>query len=478
MRKRPSGRPVQSRRMPDEAFDVAVIGGGSAGYVGAIRGAQLGLKVAVIEKEKVGGTCLHRGCIPTKSFLHSSELAHQIHTAGVLGLKTDGLQVDWPAVIKRKEAVVNQLWKGTEFLLKKNKVTMFQGEGVIESEHKVTIKDSGQAINAKNLVVATGSRPKSLPGLEMDGNRVINSDHAVKLDQMPKSIVIVGAGAVGTEFACVFNGYGADVTLIEFLPTLLPQEDAEVGQQLAKILSKRGIKVLTGTQVQPETMKRADGQVQLSAKSKDGSQSVQGERVLVAVGREGITKGFGLEKLDIQIEKGFIKTDEHYRTGHPNVYAAGDVIGNFLLAHVAYYECEHVMEHIAGKDPKPLDYNRVPRATYSYPEVASLGLSEKQAKEQGLKVKVGKFPLVGNAKAVILGETEGFVKIIADEETGDLLGVFILGPDATDLISETALAKLLESTPWEIGASIHPHPTVSESVKEAALAVDGVAIHV
>jgi dihydrolipoamide dehydrogenase len=464
--------------MPDDTFDVAVIGGGSAGYVGAIRGAQLGLKVAVIEKDKVGGTCLHRGCIPTKSFLHSSELVHQVHNAEALGLKGGQLQVDWPGVIKRKDQVVSQLHRGVEFLLKKNKVAVFKGEGVIESENKVTVKDSGEQVNARHLVVATGSQPKTLPGLEMDGDRVINSDHAVTLDKMPRSIVIIGAGAVGTEFACVYNGYGAEVTLVEFLPTLLPQEDAEVGQQLARILSKRGIKVLTGTQVQPETLKRADGQVQLSAKSKDGSQSVQGERVLVAVGREGITKGFGLEKLDIQIEKGFVKTDEHYRTGHPNVYAAGDVIGNFLLAHVAYYECEHVMEHIAGKDPKPLDYNRVPRATYSYPQVASLGLSEQQAKEQGLKVKVGKFPLVGNAKAVILGETEGFVKIIADEDTGDLLGVFILGPDATDLISETALAKLLESTPWEIGASIHPHPTVSESVKEAALAVDGLAIHV
>ena len=409
--------------MPDEAFDVAVIGGGSAGYVGAIRGAQLGLKVAVIEKEKVGGTCLHRGCIPTKSFLHSSELAHQIRTAGVLGLKADGVQVDWPAVLKRKEAVVNQLWRGTEFLLKKNKVTVFKGEAMIESEHSVTVKDSGQAINAKNLVVATGSRPKSLPGLKMDGDRVINSDHAVNLDQMPTSIVIVGAGAVGTEFACVYNGYGAEVTLIEFLPTLLPAEDADVGQQLAKILGKRGIKVMTGAQVQPDSLKSLNGKMTVAVK-------------------------------------------------------AGDVIGNFLLAHVAYYEGEHIMEVIAGKNPKPLDYNRVPRATYSYPQVASLGLSEKQARDQGIKVKVGKFPLVGNAKSVILGETEGFVKIISDEESGDLLGVFILGPNATELISETALAKLLESTPWEIGASIHPHPTVSESVKEAALAVDGLAIHI
>src|SRR6202023_1187855 len=396
--------------MPDEAFDVAVIGGGSAGYVGAIRGAKLGLKVAVIEKEKVGGTCLHRGCIPTKSFLHSSELAHQIRGAGALGLKTEGLEVDWPAVLKRKEAVVNQLWRGTEFLLKKNKVTVFKGEGVIESEHKVVVNGSGESINAKNLVVATGSRPKSLPGLTMDGDRVISSDHAVNLEQMPKSIVIVGAGAVGTEFACVYNGYGADVTLVEFLPTLLPLEDVEVGQQLAKVLSKRGIKVLTGAQVQPDTLKQSNGKITVAVKAGDQTQTIEGERMLVAVGREGITDGFGLEKLDIQLEKGYIKTDEHYRTGHPNVYAAGDVIGNFLLAHVAYYEGEHIMEHIAGKTPKPLDYSRVPRATYTYPQVASLGLSEKQARDQGLKVKGGKFPLVGNAKSVILGETHGIVK--------------------------------------------------------------------
>ena len=464
--------------MPDEAFDVAVIGGGSAGYVGAIRGAQLGLKVAVIEKEKLGGTCLHRGCIPTKSFLHSSELAHQIHSAEVLGLKSSGLEIDWPAVLKRKDAVVNQLWRGVEFLMKKNKITVFKGQAMIESEQRVTVQESGDVVNAKNLVVATGSRPKSLPGLDFDGKRVINSDHAVTLDQRPASIVIVGAGAVGTEFACVYNGYGADVTLVEFLPTLLPQEDPEVGQQLAKVLGKRGIKVMTGAQLQPDTINGSDGKFTVSVKAGDQVQTVEGERLLVAVGREGITDGFGLEKLDIQIEKGYVKTDEHYRTGHPNVYAAGDVIGNFLLAHVAYYEGEHIMEFIAGKNPKPLDYNRVPRATYSYPQVASLGLSEKQARDQGIKVKVGKFPLAGNAKSVILGETEGFVKIISDEDSGDLLGVFIIGPNATELISETALAKLLESTPWEIGASIHPHPTVSESVKEAALAVDGAAIHI
>src|ERR1700693_4883617 len=266
--------------MPDEAFDVAVIGGGSAVYVGAIRGAQLGLKVAVIEREKVGGTCLHRGCIPTKSFLHSSELAHQIQSAGALGLKTDGLQIDWPAVLKRKETVVNQLWRGTEFLLKKNKVTVFKGEGVIESEHKVVVNGSGETINAKNLVVATGSRRKSLPGLPMDGDRVISSDHAVDLEQMPKSIVIVGAGAVGTEFACVYNGYGAEVTLVEFQPTLLPLEDVDVGQQLAKVLGKRGIKVLTGAQVQPDTLKRSNGKITVAVKAGEQTPTIEGERLL------------------------------------------------------------------------------------------------------------------------------------------------------------------------------------------------------
>src|SRR5438128_6908342 len=330
--------------MPDEAFDVAVIGGGSAGYVGAIRGAQLGLRVAVIEKEKVGGTCLHRGCIPTKSFLHSSELAYDIRQAASLGLKTGAVEIDWPQVLKRKNAVVNQLHRGVEGLLKKNKVTVIKGEGVIEAEARVLVKDTGQTVSARHLVIASGSQPKSLPGLTMDGEGVINSDHAVKLERMPKSIVIVGAGAVGTEFACVYNGYGANVTLVEFLPTLLPLEDTDVGQQLAKVLSKRGITVLTGAQLQPDTLKQANGKMTVAVKTGEQSQTIDGERLLVAVGREGITDGFGLEKLDIQVEKGYIKTDEHYRTGHPNVFAAGDVIGNFLLGAVAYYEGDHLTE--------------------------------------------------------------------------------------------------------------------------------------
>jgi dihydrolipoamide dehydrogenase len=271
--------------MPD-TFDVAVIGGGSAGYVGAIRGAQLGLKVAVIEKEKLGGTCLHRGCIPTKSFLHSSELAHQFREAAGLGLKTDGLQIDWPAVLKRKEAVVTKLWQGVEFLMKKNKITVFKGQGIIEAKDRVVVKETGETVTAKNLVVATGSEPKSLPGLVMDGDSVINSDHAVNLQQMPKSLVIVGAGAVGTEFACVYNGYGGEVTLVEFLPTLLPLEDQEVGQMLARILTKRGIKVLTNknvTKVNRTNNDSKSGQFEIWL---DDDSKVTADKFLVATGRQ------------------------------------------------------------------------------------------------------------------------------------------------------------------------------------------------
>jgi len=278
---------------------------------------------------------------------------------GPLGLKVDGLQVDWPAVLKRKDTVVNQLWRGVEFLMKKNKIAVFKGQGSIESGNTVVVNGTGEKITAKQLLVATGSRPKSLPDLEIDGDRVINSDHAVSLEQMPRSIVIVGAGAVGTEFACVYNGYGAEVTLIEFQPTVLPLEDQEVGQQLAKVLAKRGIKVMTGAQVQPQTLKRSNGKMSVSVKSGDQTQVVEGERLLVAVGREGLTEGFGLEKLDLKIENGYIKTDEHYRTGHPNVYAAGDVIGNYLLAHVAYYEGEHVMEQARADGYRAIQFNAV-----------------------------------------------------------------------------------------------------------------------
>jgi dihydrolipoamide dehydrogenase len=433
--------------------------------------------VAVIEREKMGGTCLHRGCIPTKAFLHSAELLHQIRHGANMGVMADNPRPDWTQVLKRKGEVVGQLHKGVEFLMKKNKITVFQGAGRLRSATEIEVGD--RLIRSKDLIIATGSRPRSLKGLIIDGKKVISSDHAVDLPEIPKSVVIIGAGAVGVEFACVYNGLGAEVTLVEYLPTLLPLEDQDVGVELAKILTRRGIKLFTGAEVQGDQVKPAGGVVKVPIKLKDGkTETLQGERVLVAVGREGIVDDWGIEKLDIEPQRGVIPVEGPQRTAQAHVYAVGDVAGGYQLAHKAMHEGVIAAEAIAGKDPKTLDPQRVPRATYSFPQVASMGLSEREAKDQGIAVKIGKFPMRGNSKSVILGETEGFVKMIASAQSGDILGVFILGPNATELIAEPALAKLLESTPWEIGLSVHPHPTVSESVGEAALAVDGAALHI
>ncbi len=464
--------------MEDQPFDICFLGGGSGGYVGAIRAAQLGLRTAVIEREKLGGTCLHRGCIPTKSFLHSAELMHVLRRGSDFGIVSDQARPDWRQILKYKGQVVSQLHRGVEFLMKKNNVAVFQGAGRLRSATEIEAGD--RVVRTRNLVIATGSRPRSLKGLSIDGKRIISSDHAVELEALPRSIVIVGAGAVGVEFACVYNGLGCDVTLVEYLPTLLPLEDQDCGLELAKILSKRGVKVITGVEVQGDQVAAGDRAVRVPIKRSDGKgETLQGERVLVAVGREGIVDGWGIEKLDLEPTKqGAIPIEGPQRTQQGNVYAIGDVAGGFQLAHKAMHEGMIAAEDVAGKDPKPLDPMRVPRATYSFPQVASLGLSEREAKEQGMAVKVGKFPLRGNAKAVILGELEGFVKIVTDAESGDVLGVFAVGPNATELIAEPALAKVLESTAWEIGLAIHPHPTVSESMGEAALAVDGAALHI
>jgi len=463
--------------MEDHQFDVCFLGGGSGGYVGAIRAAQLGLRAAVVEREKLGGTCLHRGCIPTKAFLHSAELLHAFRRAADFGVVSDNPRPDYAQILKRKAQVVNQLHRGVEALMKKNKITVFLGAGRLRSATEVEVGD--RVVRTRDLVIATGSRPRSLKGLTIDGDRIMSSDHAVELAELPRSIIIVGAGAVGVEFACVYNGLGCAVSLVEYLPRLLPLEDEDVGAELEKILTRRGIKVLTGVQVQGEQVVARDGGVQVPVARKDGqTETLQGDRVLVAVGREGIVDDWGIEKLDIEPKQGAIPVEGPQRTSQPHVYAIGDVAGGFQLAHKAYHEGTTAAEAIAGRDPKPLDPLRIPRATYSFPQVASLGLSEREAREQGIKVKVGKFPLRGNAKSVILGETEGFAKIIASAETGDVMGVFLLGPHATEQIAEPALARLLESTPWEIGLTVHPHPTVSESVGEAALAVDGVALHI
>lgn len=467
--------------MAETSFDVIILGGGTGGYVAAIRAAQLGLKTALVDAGKVGGTCLHRGCIPTKALLHTAELLHTFQHREEFGLTADNVGLDYAKAMAKKDKVVTQLWKGVEFLLKKNKVTVVAGWGrMIDAGHVEVTSDKGTTtLAARDVVLATGSAPRELPGLPFDGKQILSSDHVLENTEIPKSIVILGGGAIGVEFASMYNDFGSDVTLIEMLPHILPQDDEEVAGELAKMLTRRGIKVMAGTKFDLASVTKSAQGVQATAVGPDGKAiTVSGDVLLVAVGRKAITEDIGLENIGVKVERGFIVVDDHYRTNVPHVYAIGDVIGGYLLAHVASHEGMIAVETIAGKNPELLDAARVPRVTYSRPEVASVGLTAKEAQERGYEVKVGTFPFKANGKSLILGEAEGIVKLVADKKTDALLGAHIVGPHASDYINEMALAKFLEATAWEIAESVHAHPTVSEVLHEAALAVDGHAIHI
>lgn len=468
--------------MAETSFDVIILGGGTGGYVAAIRAAQLGLKTALVDSGRVGGTCLHRGCIPTKALLHTAELLHTFEHRSEFGLKAEKVGLDYPKAMDKKNKVVTQLWKGVEFLLKKNKVALIAGWGrLVDATHIEVTSEKGEktTLTAKDIVVASGSVPRELPDLPFDGKQILSSDHILEKTEVPKSIVILGGGAIGVEFASMYNDFGSDVTLIEMLPHILPQDDEEVAQELTKMLTKRGIKVMAGTKFDLKSVKKSAKGVTAKVTGADGKEdSVSGEVLLVAVGRKAITEDIGLEKVGVKVDRGFITVDDHYRTNVPHVYAIGDVIGGYLLAHVASHEGMIAVETIAGANPELLDAARVPRVTYSRPEVASVGLTAKEAEEKGYSVKVGTFPFRANGKALILGEAEGIVKLVADKKTDALLGAHIVGPHASDYINEMALAKFLEATAWEVAESVHAHPTVSEVLHEAALAVDGHAIHI
>jgi dihydrolipoamide dehydrogenase len=467
---------------PGERFDLAVVGGGTGGYVAAIRAAQLGLKVALIERDKLGGTCLHRGCIPTKALLESAEVLNLVSRAQEYGILAEKPRFDYTRILRRKDSIVSRLHSGIEYLMKKNQITVIKGQGRLLSPTTVAVTPSeggeGQEVIAQDLILATGSKPKDIPGLEIDGDHIITSDHLLGLTQVPGSLIIVGAGAVGAEFASLFNSLGSEVALVEMLPTIVPLEDREIGEELARQFARRGIKVLTGARVLPDTLRLSPGGVEIEVEKEGQRQTLRGERLLLAVGREGCVEGLGLEGLQVQVERGYVKVNENMATGEPHLYAIGDLIGGLLLAHVAMAEGIVAVESIAGQEVIPLDYNRVPRCTYCQPQIASLGLSEEAASAQGYKVKVGRFPFRANGRALIRGEADGFAKVVTDAESGEVLGVHILGPQATELIAEPALAKLMESTAWEIGASIHAHPTLAEVIGEASLAVDGRAIHI
>ncbi|TMD72668.1 MAG: dihydrolipoyl dehydrogenase [Chloroflexi bacterium] len=457
--------------MPELDFDVVILGGGMGGYPAAIRASQLGLKVALVESDKLGGTCLHIGCIPTKALLESSELYHRVATRGSeFGLKAEVVGYDYPRIAERRDAVVNQLYKGVQYLMKKNKIEVGEGKGRLRDRN--TIEVGAKQVKGKNLIVATGSVVKTLPGLELDGQFVISSDHAVLSKSAPESICIIGAGAVGVEFATFYNQLGVKVTLLEALDRLIPLEDEDVSKELLTAFKKAGIDCRLGVKV--SGAKKARGGVSVDTDQGE----VWANQLLVAVGRAAVSKELGLEQAGVQLHpNGFIKVDEWMRTSVDSIHAIGDVVGGYLLAHAASHEGIVAAEDIAGQRLAPMEQTLITRCTYSHPQVASVGLTEKQAKESGHEVKVGKFPFSAIGRAQIHGETAGFVKIVADAKSGQLLGTHIVGADATELIAEPALTQLFQGDAWELGRNIHPHPTLSEAVMEAAMAVDGHAIH-
>jgi dihydrolipoamide dehydrogenase len=464
-----------------EQYDLVILGGGPGGYPAAIRASQLGLKVAVVEKYKVGGSCLHWGCIPTKAILESAEIYHLAGQGQEFGVKTGDVSLDYSLVAKRRDQVVNQHHKGTEWLLKKNGVTTVIGEGRLTSPTTLSVTKSNGGgtteLQAKDVIIATGSVPKSLPGVEIDGERIINSDHAVSLSELPKSMIIIGAGAIGVEFASAWKDMGVDVTVVEALPRLVPLEDREISEELAKQFNRKKIRAMADAKVQLDSIKVSKGGVELEVEKDGARQKLSAERLLIATGRAGVTEGIGLEGLNVKVERGFIQVDELMRTGEPHLYAIGDVVGGLMLAHKASHEGFVAVEAIAGMNPRPLDPDRVPRATFCRPQIASLGMSEDEAREKGHKVKVGRFPLSANSMATILGERVGLAKIVADGETMEILGVHLIGPRVTELIFGGALAKLLESTPEELAMNVYPHPTLSEILGEAAHNVEGQPIN-
>ncbi len=464
-------------------FDVLYLGAGPGGYVSAIRAAQLGLTVGVVEKDKPGGVCVNIGCIPTKALLHSAEVANLLRHAKDLGVTTGEVATDYGVAMKRSRRIAEQNSKGVEFLFKKHKIELVRGTGTLLPGKKIAVKTpEGGAVEltaTKAVVIGTGSRPKDLPqiGLTIDRQTMISSDEALFLEAAPKSLAIVGAGAVGCEFADVFNAFGSQVTLLEVLPRVLPVEDAEMSDVVAKAFKKRGIAVFAGAQIQK--VEKGTGGVAITFAAGGKAQTVTVEKVLIATGRAPNTEKIGLEAAGVKLtDRGFIKVDATLQTTAPGIYAIGDVAGPPLLAHKGSREGMVAAEAIAGRTPHPIDYTGVPGATYCHPEVASIGLTEERCKEQGLEYVVGRFPFSANGRARTAGETDGLVKIIRGRKYGEILGAHVAGPHATELIHELAVARANEYTVEEIELAIHAHPTLSEAVAEAALDAMGRVIHI
>ncbi len=468
-------------------YDLVVLGGGTGGYVAAVRASQLGLKTAIVESGKLGGTCLHKGCIPSKALLRSAEVFEQTKKADTFGVETEQPTLNFFKVQERKQSIIDTLHTGVQGLMKKGKIDVYEGFGRIlgpsifsPSAGTISVEmnngDENQMLIPKNVLIATGSSPRTLPGLEVDEDYVMTSDEALSMKELPESIVIVGGGVIGIEWASMLTDFGVEVTVLEYTDRILPTEDKDISKEMTRLMKKKGVKIVTGAKVLGETLKKETG-VEVQAEHKGETKTYSADRMLVSVGRSPNVNNIGLENTDIVVENGAIQTNKYYQTKESHIYAIGDVIGGMQLAHVASHEGITAVEHMADQDPMPMNMEQVPSCIYSNPEAASVGLTEDQAKEQGYNVKVGKFPFKAVGKALVYGNSDGFVKIVADEETDDLLGVHMIGPHVTDMISEAGLAKVLDATPWEVAHSIHPHPTLSEVMGEAALAVDGKQIH-
>lgn len=464
--------------MEDKNYDIAILGGGPGGYVAAIRAAQLGFKVAVIEKNKLGGVCLNWGCIPTKALLKNAEIYNHIKHSEEFGINLDNIKFDFKKIIKRSRDVALRNSKGVEYLFKKNKINHISGFGKIISNGKIEVSKEGkitEIVTAKHIIIATGARPRTIPGINIDGKKIITSTEAMLLTEPPKSMLIIGAGAIGVEFAYFYNTFGTKVTLIEMMPSILPIEDKEITKLLESIFKKSGIEILTNSKVEKASV---GDKVRISLSSDGKQNEVEGDLALMAIGVQGNVENIGLDEIGIRYEKSFIKVDDYYRTNIQGIYAIGDVIGPPLLAHVASAEGITCVEAIAGKNPPVVDYDNVPGCTYCQPQVASIGLTEEEANKRGFKLKIGRFPFTASGKARAIGETDGLVKLIFDEKYGELLGAHILGSDATEMIAELGVARTLGTTAQEIMKTIHAHPTLSEAVMEAAADAFGEAIHI
>lgn len=468
--------------------DVAVLGGGPGGYTAAIRAAQAGNKVAIVEMDKLGGTCLHKGCIPSKSLLRSAEVYRTLLHSASYGIEVSegAINLDFGKVQTRKETTVDQLHRGLQSLMKKYGIEIVKGKGRVIGPSIFSPKSGSLAVELEdgemesvvsaNLIIATGSRPRELPGLAPDGKMILTSDDALALEKLPESIVIVGGGVIGVEWASMLQDFGVHVTLVEAGARLLPGEDAEVSAELTKALRGRGVRVLTSVQLDTGSCETSGNGISMKATTPDGDVVLAAEKLLVSVGRTPNIEGIGLENTDIRTKDGYIEVNEFGQTTEPHIYAIGDVIGGVQLAHAAAHEGLIAVDHLCGSKPATLEDHLIPRCIYSSPEIASYGLTEDGARTRGHDLKIGKIPFQAIGKALVLGEAEGFVKVIADRRTNDILGVHMIGPHATDLISEASLAGWLNASPWEVGAMVHPHPTLAEALGEAMLAVDGKAI--